>query len=117
MKSYPRLEERSNKGVVLKLDFEKAYDKVDWDNLLKCVAQKGFHEEWCDRINGIIRNGTLFLKINNTRGSDFGSQWGVIQGDPFSPFLFNLVVEGLEKMIWQAQSTSLIASLVRIMIL
>jgi hypothetical protein len=29
-------------GVVPKLDFEKAYEKVDWNYLLSCVAHKGF---------------------------------------------------------------------------
>jgi hypothetical protein len=37
---------RKQQGVVLKLDFEKAYDKVDCDYLMKCIAQKGFGEEW-----------------------------------------------------------------------
>jgi hypothetical protein len=73
---------KKQQGVVLKLDFEKAYDKVDWDYLMKCIAQKGFGEEWCAKINSILRNGTLCVKINNTRGKDFGSHRGVRQGDP-----------------------------------
>jgi hypothetical protein len=31
---------KKQQGVVLKLDFEKAYDKVDWDYLMKCISQK-----------------------------------------------------------------------------
>jgi hypothetical protein len=58
---------KKQQGIVLKLDFEKAYDKVDWEYLMKCISQKGFCEEWCAKINGIIRNGTLCVKINNTR--------------------------------------------------
>jgi hypothetical protein len=103
---------KKQQGVVLKLDFEKAYDKVDWDYLMKCIAQKGFCEEWCGKINSILRNGTLCVKINNTRGKDFGSHRGVRQGDPFSPFLFNIVAEGLDKMIQQAQIAGLIVGLV-----
>jgi len=34
---------RSNKtGVVLKLDFEKAYDKVCWDFLFRTLEMRGF---------------------------------------------------------------------------
>jgi hypothetical protein len=68
---------KKQQGIVLKLDFEKAYDKVDWEYLMKCISQKGFCEEWCAKINGIIRNGTLCVKINNTRRKDFGSHRGV----------------------------------------
>jgi hypothetical protein len=103
---------KKQQGVVLKLDFEKAYDKVDWNYLMKCISQKGFYEEWCERIGGIIRDGTLCVKINNTRGKDFGSHRGVRQGDPFSPFLFNIAAEGLAKMITQAQEAKLVTGLV-----
>jgi hypothetical protein len=76
MKSY--MKQRGKKqGIVLKLDFEKAYDKVDWEYLMKYISHKGFYEEWCAKINGIIRNGTLCVKINNTRGKKFGSQGGL----------------------------------------
>jgi hypothetical protein len=59
---------RKQQWVILKLDFEKAYDKVDWDYLLKCIKQKGFNKKWCDILNLISTHGTLCVKINNTRG-------------------------------------------------
>jgi hypothetical protein len=34
-------------GVVLKLDFEKAYDKVNWDFLIQCHKVRGFSDHWC----------------------------------------------------------------------
>jgi len=34
---------RKQIGVVLKLDFEKAYDKINWDFLMSCLRQRGFH--------------------------------------------------------------------------
>jgi hypothetical protein len=69
---------------------------------MKCISQ----------INGIIRDGTLCVKINNTRGKDFSSHRGVRQGDPFSPFLFNIEAECLAKMITQAQEAGLVTGLV-----
>jgi uncharacterized protein YpiB (UPF0302 family) len=33
--------------VVLKLDFEKAYDKVNWGFLIKYFKARGFNDTWC----------------------------------------------------------------------
>jgi hypothetical protein len=37
---------KKQQGVVLKIDFEKAYDKANWDFLFDCCRQKGFSERW-----------------------------------------------------------------------
>jgi hypothetical protein len=38
---------RNKVGVVLKLDFEKAYDKVYCGFLMTCLRARGFAEKWC----------------------------------------------------------------------
>uniref|UniRef100_A0A453T0F0 Reverse transcriptase domain-containing protein n=1 Tax=Aegilops tauschii subsp. strangulata TaxID=200361 RepID=A0A453T0F0_AEGTS len=95
-------------GIVLKLDFEKAYDKVNWDFLLECHKMRGFNETWCGWIKQILYEGTVSIKLNNFTGPYFQSAKGVRQGDPHSPFRFNLVVECLTKMIKNAQKNKLI---------
>ena len=35
-------------GLVLKLYFEKAYDKISWQFLFDCIKQRGFPEKWCN---------------------------------------------------------------------
>uniref|UniRef100_A0A453DAZ8 Reverse transcriptase domain-containing protein n=1 Tax=Aegilops tauschii subsp. strangulata TaxID=200361 RepID=A0A453DAZ8_AEGTS len=89
-------------GVVLKLDFGKAYDKINWDFLLECHRMRGFNDKWCGWIKNILNNGTVSIKLNNETGPYFVSRKGVRQGDPHSPFLFNLAVECLSKMIFNA---------------
>ena len=37
-------------GVLFKIDFEKAYDKVKWPFLLQMLRMKGFDKKWCDLI-------------------------------------------------------------------
>ena len=37
---------RGRKGVLLKLDLEKAYDKVDWSFLDMIMKLKGFGKRW-----------------------------------------------------------------------
>lgn len=39
---------RKNKdGLILKLDFEKAYDKIRWPFLQQVLRMKGFSDVWC----------------------------------------------------------------------
>jgi hypothetical protein len=38
-------------GVILKLDFEKAYDKIKWSFLQQMLRMKGFSKKWCLWIN------------------------------------------------------------------
>ena len=99
-------------GLVLKLDFEKAYDKLNWDFLFECLKQRGFSAKWSEWIKLVMSSGTVSVKINNTSGSYFKSGRGVRQGDPLSPFMFNIAADTLAKMISLAQRNKLIKGLV-----
>jgi mannosylglycoprotein endo-beta-mannosidase len=57
-------------------------------------------------------SGTVSVKVNNTTRSYFKSGRGVRQGDPLSPFLFNIAVDALAKMISLVQKNKLIQGLV-----
>jgi hypothetical protein len=76
-------------GVILKIDFEKAYDKVHWGFLIECFKAMRFCDLWCTWIDKILYNGTVSVRINNMNGPYFQSCKGVRQGDPLSPLLFN----------------------------
>jgi hypothetical protein len=63
-------------GVVLKLDFEKAYDKVSWEFLIQCLKKRGFNETWCDWVALMVKNGTVLVKLNGVLGLYFQSYKG-----------------------------------------
>jgi hypothetical protein len=44
------LKRKKKKGVILKLDFEKAYDKVSWPFLLEVLERKPFSGKWIEWI-------------------------------------------------------------------
>ncbi|XP_062188905.1 uncharacterized protein LOC133892218 [Phragmites australis] len=91
-------------GVILKLDFEKAYDKVKWSFLQQTLRMKGFSPRWCKWIDQIVRGGSVSVKVNDDVGNFFQTKKGLRQGDPLSPILFNLVADMLTTLIFRAKS-------------
>lgn len=43
--------------IILKLDFEKAYDKVRWEFLFYCLYKRGFCSKWINWIHNVIEGG------------------------------------------------------------
>jgi hypothetical protein len=99
-------------GVLLKIDFEKAYDKVSWKFLQQVLRMKGFDPLWCGWINDFMNGGSVGIKVNNDTGHYFQTRKGLRQGDPLSPILFNLVGDMLAIMIARAKEDGLIGGLI-----
>ena len=55
--------QKKQKGLVIKLDMEKAFDKVDWTFLENILVTKGFGSKWRRWIKGCI-SSTNFIIIN-----------------------------------------------------
>lgn len=72
---------RNEAGVLLKIDFEKAYDKVSWDLLFECLHMRGFSDKWCEWIKQVVSGGTVSIKLNNSCGPYIKSFKGVRQGN------------------------------------
>jgi hypothetical protein len=98
------LRKKRLKGVILKLDFEKAYDKVNWSFLQQVLRMKGFCGKWCHWIEKIVTGGSVSVKVNDDVGHFFQTKKGLRQGDPLSPVLFNLVADMLAVLIERSKS-------------
>ena len=98
------LHKKKKNGVILKLDFEKAYDKVNWSFVQQTIRMKGFSPIWCKRIEEVVSRGSVGIKVNEEVGHNFQTRKGLRQGDPLSPTLFNLVVDMLAILVSRAKS-------------
>jgi mannosylglycoprotein endo-beta-mannosidase len=99
-------------GVIFKIDFEKAYDKVKWPFLQQVLRMKGFDPVWCDRIKHCVQGGSVGIRVNNDIGHNFQTRKGLRQGDHLSPILFNIVADMLAILIARAKDDGKIGGLI-----
>jgi hypothetical protein len=99
-------------GVLFKIDFEKAYDKVKWPFLQQVLRMKGFNNIWCERIRSFVEKGSVGIKVNDDVGHNFQTRKGLRQGDPLSPILFNIVADMLAILIARAKEEDQVGSLI-----
>jgi hypothetical protein len=61
----------------LKIDFEKAYDKINWSFIQQTQRMKDFSPKWCQRIRSFMEGGHVGIKINDQVGKFFPVKKGV----------------------------------------
>ncbi|XP_060965141.1 uncharacterized protein LOC133034132 [Cannabis sativa] len=79
----------------LKLDMEKAFDRVEWDFLLAILRKFNFPAKFINLIHQCISSVTIRFNINGQVSDPILPSRGIRQGDPLSPYLFLLCSEGL----------------------
>ena len=76
---------KKQKGIILKLNFEKAYDKVDWGFMRQIIERKKFSPKWIDWVRTMVEGGKVAINLNGEIGAYFKSYKGLRQGDPSHP--------------------------------
>jgi len=82
-------------ACAIKLDMAKAYDRIEWAYLRRIMLALGFCDSFVSVIMKCVTSVSMSVRVNEVLTETFRPTRGIRQGDPISPYLFLLCVEGL----------------------
>ncbi|XP_057252132.1 secreted RxLR effector protein 78-like [Beta vulgaris subsp. vulgaris] len=88
--------------LAIKLDMEKAYDRLEWNYIFTTLEKLGFCDRWIEWLRQCISTVSFSVLVNGIPGETFVPQRGIRQGDPLSPYIFILCAEMLARQLQNA---------------
>ena len=80
-------------GVILAIDFEKAYDSISFSFIEKCLRFFNFGESIIGWISMLLKNFSSVINLCGNISDRFNINRGCRQGDPIASFLFIISIE------------------------
>ncbi|XP_057819421.2 uncharacterized protein LOC131032462 [Cryptomeria japonica] len=77
------------------LDFEKAYDRIEWGFISMMLDAFGFPSFFCDIVKMLLRDAHAQIDINGSLSTPFPLGRSIRQGCPLAPGLFVIASEAL----------------------
>ena len=85
--------------MILKIDLEKAYDRLEWSFVRSMLVSLGFHPDTMELILSCISSTLASLLFNGSRIGEIFPSRDLGQGNPISPYIFIICMEFLNILI------------------
>jgi hypothetical protein len=89
--------------LITSIDVEKAFDKIQHYFMMKALMKLEIEGKYLKIIRAIYDKPTFNIILNGEKWNPFPLKSGMRQGCPFSPLLFNTVLEFLARAIRQEE--------------
>ena len=93
------IEQTDESAILLSLDQEKAFDRVNRDFLMDLLRHLGIGPDFCRWIQTFYCGAHMRIILNGCLTDKIFLRRGVRQGDPLSPLLYVICVEALANLI------------------
>jgi len=87
--------------MIISLDAEKAFDKIQHPFMIKVLERIGIQGQYLNIVKAIYSKPVGNIKLNGEKFEAIPLKSGIRQGCPLSPYLFNIVLEILARAIRQ----------------
>ena len=104
LRSYSR--KRATPRCMLKVDFKKAFDSIQWNFIKNVLLQLGFPTSFVGLIMACVESATYSISVNGQLYGFFKGRSGIRQGDPLSPYLFITCMEYFSRMLLVASESA-----------
>ena len=81
--------------MIISIDAEKAFDKIQHPFIIKTLQKMGIGGTYLNIVKAMYNKPTANLTVNGENLKAFTLRSGTRQGFPLSPLLFNIVLEVL----------------------
>ena len=89
--------------MIISIDAEKAFDKVQHPFMIKSLTKMGIDGTYLNIIKAIYNKPTANRILDGEKLKVFPLKYGTRQGRPLSPLVFNIVLEVLGTTIRQTK--------------